>query len=484
MRKKIHNILSTIIFLLLLNLFIFRATDILSAKNSVIKYHDMEKDEFDVLFFGSSHVINAVFPMELWNEYGIVSYNCGGHGNTLPTTYWMLKNVLNQKKPEVVVIDVLGVEWNNRRRPERQGVYQQHTSFDWQPMTKEKLGMMDFLLDTIEEKMEFIAPITLYHDRWKELSREDFEIPYGKEKGAEYRSKRTVPNDFKLVSEDEMFQEDTLGKQYLCKMIKECQERGIKVLLIQIPYPANEESQKWGNSVELIAKEYAVPYLNMFYEDVGVNFFTDCFDADSHLNPSGARKVSKFLGKYLQDNYLVLDRRGDALYESWEEDYAEYKGMKWEILKDAQKDPWTYLSLLQDENLDVCLFFSGESEMIYWGTPPKLVENIAELNCLQKASGEQKDYFMVADREQGIVTEYIDLKSNSEIETSFGNIRYTSRNENGVCGLFINGREENYLLNSDGTMADIAAISFDRATGEMVDWVRFNSKQSMDVIAR
>lgn len=37
-------------------------------------------DSYDVLFFGNSHMANGVFPMELWNDYGIVSYNLAGFG--------------------------------------------------------------------------------------------------------------------------------------------------------------------------------------------------------------------------------------------------------------------------------------------------------------------------------------------------------------------------------------------------------------------
>ncbi len=36
----------------------------------------------------------------------------------------------------------------------------------------------------------------------------------------------------------------------------------------------------------------------------------------------------------------------------------------------------------------------------------------------------------------------------------------------------MNGVDRNYLLNDNGTMAEIAIVSFDKNTGEMVDWVR------------
>lgn len=37
--------------------------------------------EYDVLFFGSSHVHNGISPLYLWKNYGITSYNMAMAGN-------------------------------------------------------------------------------------------------------------------------------------------------------------------------------------------------------------------------------------------------------------------------------------------------------------------------------------------------------------------------------------------------------------------
>lgn len=485
MKRKVRYVVTSICFLFVLLFAIQEVTNVLARKDSVIKYHDIEEDEFDVLFFGSSHVINGIYPMELWNDYGIVSYNCAGHGNTLPTTYWMMQNILEQiNVPKLVVIDIHLMYSENKIRPERPGIEQQHISFDWSGISKEKIGMVNYLLDDVQTKMEFILPITIYHDRWKELSKKDFEIPYGTGKGAEYRVKRTVPNDFSLISRNEMIKDDSLGKQYLCKMIEECQSRGIEVLLVNVPYPATEEQQKWANSVDLIAQEYGVNYLNFFYEDTGIDFFTDCYDENSHLNPSGARKITKYLGEYLQSEYGIPDRRGEAEYAHWNEDYKEYSEDKWEVMQNLRNDLSTYLSLLHDSNLNICLFFNGDSEMIGWATPPKLVENISDLNRFQVASDEKQDYLLILDQQNNTQIEYAGQEAVINRHTSFANITYTSRGEDEIRELYLDDSETNYLLNEDGTMTEIAIVSFDKNTGEMVDYVRFNQNQSTKVVGQ
>ena len=65
-----------------------------------------EDTEYDVLFFGTSHVINGIFPMQLWNDYGITSYNFGGHANSLAMAYWTMVNAVEYHKPKVAVLDL------------------------------------------------------------------------------------------------------------------------------------------------------------------------------------------------------------------------------------------------------------------------------------------------------------------------------------------------------------------------------------------
>lgn len=175
--------------------------------------------------------------------------------------------------------------------------------------------------------------------------------------------------------------------------------------------------------------------------------------------------------------YLVLI--GELLF-LYEEDYKEYSIYKWEQLRKRKEDAWTYLSLLSDDNLDICLFFNGDSEMIYWGTPPRLVQNLAEFSRFGQASEGRKDYFAVIDQGAGCVYEYLDVEYAESIDTTFAGISYGRRNEQGIRSMKINGEETNYLVNDDGTMAELAIVSFDKNTGELVDWVRYNLSIGID----
>ena len=114
--KKAARIIGCAVTLLLTAWLLFALTELTENKDSDNKYSDFFRDrEYDVLFFGTSNVIDDVFPMELWKEYGIVSYNCGGTSNQLATTYWVMENALDYVTPKVVVIDCLHLSEDRKR---------------------------------------------------------------------------------------------------------------------------------------------------------------------------------------------------------------------------------------------------------------------------------------------------------------------------------------------------------------------------------
>ena len=63
-------------------------------------------DGAQVLFFGTSQGANGVNPLMLWDEAGIPAYNFCGVGQYIGTTYYVMKDVLDRRSPEVAVLDM------------------------------------------------------------------------------------------------------------------------------------------------------------------------------------------------------------------------------------------------------------------------------------------------------------------------------------------------------------------------------------------
>ena len=70
-------------------------------------------DDIDVLFLGNSHAADYV-PMELWEQYGVTSYNLAISGIPIPVTYWTLMNALDHASPKLVVLDCYSLEYPNK----------------------------------------------------------------------------------------------------------------------------------------------------------------------------------------------------------------------------------------------------------------------------------------------------------------------------------------------------------------------------------
>lgn len=317
-------------------------------KESRNKYYDFfeQKQNFDVLFLGSSHTINAIYPMELWDDYGIVSYNLGGHGNRIPTTYAVLKEALLYTTPKLVVLDCFHVKSN---RMYSDSIEQVHLSMDAFPLTIQKYKSLHELINDSKLEMEFLWPFVTYHNRWDSLTPEDFNPIPSVEKGAEIKVGIATPNPISSVSPDSKLTDNTTGIIYLRKIIELCQKNNINILLTYFPFPSNTEEQMEANRIYDIAQEYNINYINFLDTNNIVDYSTDCLDPGSHLNAAGGKKVSSYIGKYIISHYPIADRRQDSHYSFWNDDYMLYLQYKIHLLK-IQNTLTNYLMLLEDND--------------------------------------------------------------------------------------------------------------------------------------
>lgn len=86
-----------------------------------------------------------------------------------------------------------------------------------------------------------------------------------------------------------------------------CRENGIEPVFMALPAPVSEQQQADMNSVQRLADELDVPFLNLFDEDTGIDFYTDCYDYLGHMNPDGASKLTHF-GRSVADRALRTGR--------------------------------------------------------------------------------------------------------------------------------------------------------------------------------
>lgn len=392
-----QHILSAAAFLAVLLLLIAGLSHVFEYKGSREKLAPFFEcaEQLDVLFFGDSHAYSAIYPMELWADYGITAYNLSNYNLTIPLSYWVMHNALRVCQPKVVVLDVNQV-WEQAKLCASSSDV--HTALDGFPMSRTKLKAIFDLTDDplftddkgqryMDLRSEFIYPFIKYHTRWNDLTAQDLKPHYNQELGGERNIAVALPEPYEITSA--AADEQGFGFIYLRRFIEDCQSRGIRVLLTNLPYPCpnNNEEQLYTNAVVYTAEEYGVEYLDFVYMDQIVDYRTDCYDPASHLNPSGAWKVTDFIGQHLSETYGLPDHRGEAAYAAWDSDYAAYREQKLESIC-QEPDPYAFLMLLADPSFSTVLLLPENSAVHGDDLAMQLLQNAGRRHLLYSDTSE------------------------------------------------------------------------------------------------
>lgn len=485
-KQTLFRLVKAICFCVLLTLCISAATRITQRKASISRMAPLLENPtaYDVLFVGNSHMVNSVYPMELWREYGIASYNAASHGNSMPMTYWTTMILFNNYAvPKLLVIDVKDVGSDSKLIGSSADA---HMALDCFPLSLTKLrAIQDLMGDpyTTDEsgnryadlREEYVFTLGKYHSRWNDLNENDFHPSHTRQKGAEMAVGVARPRDYDIT--DSSGDEYGIGFVYLRRLIEDCQLRGVEVLLTHLPYPATDEEQVTANTVRYIADAYGVDYIDFVSLDQVVDYQTDCFDYNSHQNFSGAQKITDYLGRYLRDHYDLPDHSGDA---AWAADYDAFYEEKLAQL-DGQSDLKSALSLLHDDTVSAVIELSEDSSVYDDETMMRLLQNTARehiyeedayakwsdalypLDGLEDAAAQGEACLLVLDRGSSEVTQAVG--GSAQVTTSFGVL--DAHREDGKLSLSIKrGGRETYRQKDD-SRHDVRMLIVDGRTGEV-----------------
>ncbi len=309
--KKLYQIIALLMTVVIL---VAGADYLLARNDSNYKYRQFfdEKCSFDVLFFGSSHVRNAISPMQLWEQYGITSYNFGNDNSLLPQTYWAMVEATRYHKPKVIVLDVAFIHWDDKT----QGAGLVHEAFDCFKLDKTKYELARDLFDDNASRMEILFPFSIYHNRWSEFSKIELMQKLSGEtnwnKGCDLVQGVCDMSDYDIIPQDDYAEIVSTGTIYLKKIMDFCKENEIELVLVNIPSDTTDENQRCVNYIPVMTGKDKVPFLNLPYMDL-VDIDTDFYNI-SHVNYSGATKITSYLGDYLVSNYGLTDKRGGPEY--------------------------------------------------------------------------------------------------------------------------------------------------------------------------
>ena len=253
------------------------------------------EDTIDVIFAGDSESYSAFSPLQIWTEYGFTSFVCGTSAQRLCDTYALLQETFETQSPEVVVLET-------------------NCLYRFAGIAKETD-------DKVMAGLSRYLPVFQYHSRWKTyLSGGDSESSESQLKG--FRKRKTVKPYLggEYMNETDAVKEvPELAAEYLEKINTLCKEKNAELVLVSAPSAKCWNYEKH-NGVTAWAGKNGVRYLDLNLEDgLGIDWTTDTKDGGDHLNFAGAKKVTQYMGEWLEENWKLMDHRGDSSYDHWYE---------------------------------------------------------------------------------------------------------------------------------------------------------------------
>ncbi len=349
-----------------------------AAQQIVQGYYEEDENTLDVLYLGASTVRNAISPLEMWADYGFTGYSRATSIQTPVISWYLLLETLERQKLKAVVVDATPLFGVTNDDAQLEGKI--HEAIDYMRLSPYKIRLVQ---DTAKnyglQALDFYSLLYRYHDRWEELEKQDFAYrAWGKRypyKG-QYPVMQTVaytwPEDYMQpdgVQDSRSYLSGT-ALSYFDRMIELCKKKRISFVLIKTP--VGNWDQNKHEMVAQYAQASGVDFLDFCMPDlqkeIGFDEKTDFCDNGRHPNVTGGKKISRYLGGYLKECCDLKDKREDAAYRLWWEDYALYE----DILEDEEllreSDFFAYLEKLRRDRYvvmaaaqnDTAKYFSDE----------------------------------------------------------------------------------------------------------------------------
>lgn len=386
------------------------------------EFYALEENSIEVFIVGSSQIVTGVSSMAMYENYGISAFGLGTGNAPMAGNYHWLKEC--QKTQD---ISLVAIEVSMLYEPTKQFLFRR--AFDPMKLSLNKLEAVNEQSRAYDGDgvLSYVFPMIKYHNRWKELTEEDFVLH--EQDSLVYRGNvmksgvKPVPYEKVIIDNDAPRNIDMEADQleYFEKILSYCKENGWDVVLFKTPKTSWSLSKSEG--VSALAEQYDVPFLDFNYDklmkEIKFDPMRDLRDAD-HPNLRGAEKISDYLGKYLKENYDLKDYRQDGTepvnmelyYEDQEDCYLK-----------MSTEPVEYLENLGNDRYGVIVQLTGDISESWNSAVQKEFAGLGFKTDISTLSG--RNYIGVIERGNCVFEESLD--GPLEYSGSFdGRIEYTA----------------------------------------------------------
>lgn len=277
-------------------------------------FSQLDKNSIDVLFLGSSQMFRTVDSARLNDTYHISACNYGASGQSMSITQYYFDEALKSQSPKLIVVEVGCIFVKNSE------LTADKISWNYAPtpLSTEKIESLEQILESKTKAYEHaFLPLLVYHDRWRvlgekysEKTKYDIDYVFNPERYNSLYPYGFVYCDYTETTNYDYNNTDTTlqeipeeSKDTVIYLKEECAKRNIKLLFFKSP--ASIWKRGYCESVKKYLNSQNLDYidLNESYNKILLNNNTD-FSDKTHLNSSGAKKVTDYLAKEILPAYI------------------------------------------------------------------------------------------------------------------------------------------------------------------------------------
>ncbi len=365
-KEKVNNGIRIGAFVLLLVLVLSCVYRVLFWKDTAGDYlscremlEETPKDTVDVLFAGTSHVYCGIYPSVLWSEYGISAFDLAVSDQTKEETLAYIKNACKKQSPKVVVVDLFALTYDEHSEPGN--LYRNLVSLpfgiDYLKLAWQETDRKEF--------PEYALKWPIVHERYAELGKYDFTAsPLSSFGRGELYSDEIEPLDPASLQSYPAGELSDTNIAFLQGLQELAGKEDFTLILTVLPFAQDETSGAQISAALSYAEEKGIAVVSSDYlmSSASIDPAIDFRDG-SHLNATGAEKVSRLFGEILSGSFILTDHRGDSRYEAWDNDLTYIEHQKTASLLHQTEDVNQYLGVLNSHK-DLQLIFSLEADYI------------------------------------------------------------------------------------------------------------------------
>ena len=370
-----------------------------SVSRVITGFYEEPSNTIDVLTLGTSHMALGFSPLEVYEQYGITSYNLATLSQPIQASYYLLKEAFNSQTPTFVIFDVSSLFYKFPNTDMASWRY----VLDQMPFNQNKYDLaLEYSKQSADNSiLDVMFPIIKYHSRWDQLVKRDFTDFFRNKhfysKGY-YMAAEQTPCDVtveymneiahelininqknvQMYSYNEYSEHSESADSYninipkeniswLLKMRDLCKENNCHLILTKIPTvgsPVYNQSA-WTlykyNIMQDLCENYSLTYVDLLYDiNTGIDWNFDTIDGGKHLNFSGAKKISSALGTYMNENFAFSSRHLDA----WEQDLISYNVLRNAAQLILENNFIEYINLISKEDSNYSIFIAASDDII------------------------------------------------------------------------------------------------------------------------